>query len=139
MIRPATEEDLTGLAALEEALFGLTAWSRVQVAEEIARGRVRVADGERGVTAYVVTSTAGEVTDLLRIAVRPDHQGRGLAGILLTDALERAEGERMLLEVGDRNEPAIALYRGHGFAVIDRRRGYYRDGSDALVMSRSLA
>lgn len=139
MIRPATGDDLADLAALEVELFGVTAWSTTQVAEEIARGRVRVSDDERAVTAYVVTSTAGEVTDLLRIGVRPDHQRRGLAGILLTDALEQAEGERMLLEVGDHNEPAIALYRGHGFTVIDRRRGYYRDGSDALVMSRSLA
>jgi ribosomal protein S18 acetylase RimI-like enzyme len=44
----------------------------------------------------------------------------------------------MLLEVSAGNEPAIALYEQAGFAEIDRRRRYYRDGSDALVLAREL-
>lgn len=138
MIRAATSDDVAGLAALEQELFGTTAWSVGQVAEEVAGGRVRVAEDDRGITAYVVTMLLGEVTDLLRIGVRPDHQRRRLAGILLTAAIEDAGGERMMLEVSAANLAARALYRGHGFDVIDRRRGYYRDGEDALVMSRGL-
>ena len=136
MIRSATGSDVAALAALEADLFGADAWSEALLAEEVARGRVRVAEDERGPTAYVVTATAGDVTDLLRIGVRRDHQRRGLAGILLTGAVEEAAGTRMMLEVSEANAAAVALYRGHGFEVLDRRRGYYRDGSDALVMSR---
>ena len=34
------------------------------------------------------------------------------------------------------NDAALAFYAGEGFVEIDRRRGYYRDGSDAVVMER---
>lgn len=138
MIRDATAADVAALARLEADLFGADAWSEATVAGEVGRGRVRLAEDERGPTAYVVTATAGDVTDLLRIGVRRDHQRRGLAGILVTGAVAEAPGERVMLEVSEANTAAVALYRGHGFEVLDRRRGYYRDGSDALVMSRDL-
>lgn len=136
MIRGATGSDVAALARLEADLFGVDAWSEAVVADEVGRGRVRLTEDDLGPTAYVVTATAGDVTDLLRIGVRRDHQRRGLAGILLTGALAEAAGRRMMLEVSEANAAAVALYRGHGFEVLDRRRAYYRDGSDALVMSR---
>ena len=51
---------------------------------------------------------------------------------------ELPEAERMMLEVSEANTAATALYLGHGFAVIDRRRRYYPDGTDALIMERPL-
>jgi ribosomal-protein-alanine N-acetyltransferase len=45
----------------------------------------------------------------------------------------------MFLEVSDRNLPARALYAAAGFAEVGRRRRYYADGSDALVLRRGLA
>lgn len=141
MIRRGTEADVPGLVALEAELFGVAAWTERLVREEVERVSLLLADGEGGTpSGYLVTRTAGDVADLLRIGVRPDHQRRGLGGILLRAALEEAAGaERMMLEVSDRNDAAVALYRGHGFEVVDRRRRYYPDGSDALVMSRDLS
>jgi ribosomal-protein-alanine N-acetyltransferase len=54
-------------------------------------------------------------------------------------AAAAAAGARdMHLEVSETNEAARALYAGAGFAVSGRRRGYYADGSDALVLRRAL-
>ena len=51
----------------------------------------------------------------------------------------RAEGaSRVLLEVSAVNSAALAFYADTDFVEIDRRRRYYRDGSDAVVMRRSL-
>ena len=144
MIRAATTADLAGLSELEATLFGPLAWSTAAVEAELTGpGRtVTVAeDADGGVAGYVVTVLVGRVADLLRIGVRADHQRRGLAGILLTGALEQARAagaERVMLEVSDLNAPALALYAGHGFSTLDRRRGYYADGSDALVMHLDL-
>jgi len=38
------------------------------------------------------------------------------------------------LEVSSRNKKAIRFYEKRGFLLQDIRKGYYRDGSDALVM-----
>jgi ribosomal protein S18 acetylase RimI-like enzyme len=50
--------------------------------------------------------------------------------------VEAAEqgAERMMLEVADTNEPALAFYAASGFAEIARRRNYYSQGVDAVVM-----
>ncbi|WP_431272740.1 hypothetical protein [Dankookia sp. P2] len=44
----------------------------------------------------------------------------------------------MFLEVAAGNAAARGLYQGLGFAEVSRRRRYYPDGSDALVMRRDL-
>lgn len=145
MIRPAGAEDDAVLATLERELFGGEAWPAAALhgpADGLWRRLLVATDRSDSVVGYVSVSAVAEVVDLLRIGVRPDHQGQGLGGILLAAALEEAaarpETERMLLEVGADNAAALALYRGHGFAVIDRRRRYYADGTDALVLERHL-
>ncbi|MCL5777692.1 GNAT family N-acetyltransferase [Limibaculum sp. FT325] len=88
---------------------------------------------------------AADEAELLTIAVRPEGRGRGLGARLLAEALAAARvagAARMILEVADGNAPARALYARGGFAVIARRRDYYRhpDGSreDAVVLARDL-
>jgi ribosomal-protein-alanine N-acetyltransferase len=44
-----------------------------------------------------------------------------------------AGAERATLEVAHTNAAAQALYAGLGFKAIAVRRGYYRNGDDALV------
>lgn len=146
VFRAATDGDLTGLAALEVEVFGAEAWSAAATADELsgADRQVIVSKDQSGrLSGYVMVRAAGDNVDLMRIAVRPDHRRRGLGGLLLRAAIDGAASfpgaERMLLEVAGTNHAAIALYEGHGFAVIDHRRGYYRNGADALVMQLPLA
>jgi ribosomal-protein-alanine N-acetyltransferase len=89
-----------------------------------------------------VTLAAGDVVDLQRIAVHPGHQRQGLARLLLDAAVaagKAARADRMLLEVSAANSAALAFYATAGFVEIDRRRRYYRDGTDAVVMRLPLA
>ena len=131
-VRPATAADVDALAGLESDLFGADAWSRASVGAEVTAGRVLVAD-DGGIAGYVVTLAAGDVLDLMRIAVRPDRRRHGLAHTLLEAA---STDRRMLLEVSERNVGAIAFYAAEGFTEIARRDRYYRDGSAAVVMER---
>lgn len=144
LLRPARPEDADEVTRLEADLFGVDAWSPEMVAHELSadRRRVLVALGESGVLeGYAVTSVAGDVVDLQRIAVRPEARRRGLAARLLAEVsgLARADGaHRMLLEVSAANAGAIAFYAAAGFIEIDRRPRYYRDGTDALVLRADL-
>ena len=135
-VRPASAEDVAAVGVLDRLLFGLDGWSDEQMAEELTGPSRRAWVAGDPVVGYAVTMSAGDVTDLQRIGVHPDHRRRGLARALLAAALGAAGHDRMLLEVGAGNAGAIAFYRAAGFAEIDRRRRYYRDGSDAVVMQR---
>lgn len=141
-IRLATGDDVAALADLEREVFGGDAWdARALVAELEGPGRrVVVYDAPSGEPAgYAVSMTLGDIVDLQRIVVRPEHRRGGLATALLEDLLAHTgAADRMLLEVSEGNGAAVAFYVAHGFRRIDVRPRYYRDGSDALVLQRDL-
>lgn len=72
------------------------------------------------------------------LAVKPHYQGRSLGQLLLyhllTDAVSRSL-ERATLEVKEKNTVAISLYKKFGF-IVGRRKGYYQNGQDALILWR---
>jgi ribosomal protein S18 acetylase RimI-like enzyme len=138
VIRLATRADVPALVALERDVFGADAWDERAVVAELEGPGRRVVAAE-DLSGYAVSMTLGDIVDLQRIAVRPDRRRTGLASALLEDLLAHTgAADRMLLEVSERNEAALAFYAAHGFARIDVRPRYYRDGSDALVLHRTL-
>jgi [ribosomal protein S18]-alanine N-acetyltransferase len=136
-IRPATDDDADAVAALEAEIFGADAWSPASVHEELTAASrqcfVAVEDGE--VRGYVVVRDAGDVADLQRIAVTPVMRRRGLATRLLS-ACDMTAYDRTLLEVRADNVAALRFYGREGFTEIARRRSYYADGTDVVVMQR---
>lgn len=142
MIRPAVLTDLPALTALEDELFGADAWNESLVRQEIegpGRRFVIAEDPSGALNGYAVTMTAGDIVDLLRIAVRPSLRRTGLASALLGELLvDTDDASRMLLEVSVTNAEALGFYVARQFSVIDVRPHYYRDGSEALVMCRWL-
>lgn len=141
--RAATRDDVDAVATLERACFE-DPWSADSVATELAAaGRiVRVVEVALGILGWSSTSVVAETADLLRVAVEPSVRGRGLGRVLVGDVLHRAAAagaERVLLEVAEPNTAARALYAATGFREIHRRRRYYADGADALVLERVLS
>jgi [ribosomal protein S18]-alanine N-acetyltransferase len=140
MIRLATEADLPAVAALEAELFGPDAWDEVALRAELdgPGRRFVVAEGDQ-VIGYAVSRSIGDVFDLQRIGVSVRQQRAGIATALLDDLLAHpGDADRMMLEVSAANTAAIAFYLRRGFAEIAHRARYYRDGSDAKVLSRAL-
>ncbi|WP_374968352.1 ribosomal protein S18-alanine N-acetyltransferase [Terrabacter sp. BE26] len=134
--------DLAHLAELEQRLFADDAWSEPTWWAELAarpRREYVVATAPDGTVAgYAGLDVAGDVADVMTIAVAPTHQGRGLGRVLLAELVRRASSrgaEAVLLEVRADNDAARRLYDRAGFEVISVRRRYYQPGDvDALVM-----
>lgn len=113
-------------------------WSRESVAAEIghAGAVVIVAEAATGIVGFCAWRRLPDVNEITNIGVAESARRRGLAtrlvGAAIADCRER--GVSLLLEVADSNTGARALYEGMGFALIGRRRRYYRSGADALLM-----
>lgn len=143
MIRRAAAEDIGALAGIETECFGPGAWSSFLLEGDLHRDSYRMivaTDGD-ALVGYGSISVAADLADLQRIAVRPHARRTGIARTLLTELLTTATGlgaTRMLLEVAANNVPAGRLYTSAGFNRIGSRDNYYADGSDALVLERSL-
>jgi ribosomal-protein-alanine N-acetyltransferase len=128
---------LEACLALDQAsLDGL--WSRSQWQSELAEPRRPGVGLWQGET-LVAMASGWLVVDELHItlvAVAPEQRRRGLGRRVLQGLLERArqQGARhATLEVAPTNTAAVGLYRGLGFQDAGLRRGYYRNGDDALI------
>jgi len=90
---------------------------------------------------FVLARVAAEQAEVLTLAVHPAarRQGHGAALLMGAMAGARARGATtMFLEVAESNAAARGLYAAAGFAEVGRRRRYYPDGGDALVLRRDL-
>ena len=65
-----------------------------------------------------MTGRSGRTGFVQRLAVDPDHHGRGTGRILLVDSLswlQRSGANRALVNTQPGNDQALALYRSTGF------------------------
>lgn len=83
---------------------------------------------------------SGDDLEIKKIGVMAAFRRQGIARRLFAQALAGADAgvQRGLLDVSSANETAIRFYEQLGFRELLRRKKYYRDGSDALVMARDI-
>lgn len=136
---------LDAVVAVEQQAYA-HAWSRTNFLDALHSGYqalVLLSDDE--VLAYYVAMKGVDEVHLLNITVALEHQGQGLARLLL-DALAlwtRSQGlDWLWLEVRVGNAPAIHVYERHGFRRVGLRKDYYpaRQGAreSAIIMSLHL-
>ncbi len=145
-LREVHWSDLADLARAEEQIFPVDAWPEPAWWAELAgrprRDYVAAVEGER-IVGYAGLDHAGEVADVMTVAVLPSARGRGLGRRLLAELAERARARGaayLLLEVRSDNTAARRLYESVGFVELSVRRRYYQPGDvDALVMRMPLS
>ncbi len=89
----------------------------------------------------VAARQPGLRSNVLLFGVDPAHQGRGIGRSLLRSvqrSLTLSNVRELDLEVRPDNVRAIDFYRREGFAVTGLESKVYKDGSDALHMSKPL-
>jgi [ribosomal protein S18]-alanine N-acetyltransferase len=146
-LRLMKEADLTGVLALEDALFAEEAWSRRMLTGELEQQPESryylVAEEDETLAGYAGLLAAGQQADVLTIAVATSRWGQGIGTQLLAALLGEARRRgctEVFLEVRADNLRAQRLYKWWGFTEIGIRRGYYQpSGTDAIVMRRDLS
>jgi ribosomal-protein-alanine N-acetyltransferase len=101
-------------------------------------GAFGLISGDQG---FVLARVAGLEAEILTLAVAPAARRRGIAAALVAGAQAYAAdigATEMFLEVATTNEPARALYQTLGFHEVGRRRAYYSNGDDALILKAGL-
>jgi len=136
-LRQLTIADLDACRALDlEALGGL--WSQSQWCTELADGRrpgVGVWRGER-LAAMACGWLVVDELHITLVATDPGQRRQGLGRLALSALLRQGVGAGAVhatLEVAASNAAAVALYAALGFQSAGVRRGYYRNGDDALI------
>jgi [ribosomal protein S18]-alanine N-acetyltransferase len=115
------------------------AWDAAAIATQLALpGTFGLLDPRGGM---VLARVAGGEAEVLTLAVAPPARRQGIGAAMLAAAEAcAAEGgaAAIFLEVAEHNSAARALYADAGYGIVGRRRSYYRDGGDALVLRKAL-
>lgn len=140
----ATNQSVSEILVIEKCTFP-DPWSSGSIEETLK------APGYRNTGAWIEGKLAGylfcsyvlDETEIVKIAVAPKFQRRGIATALMNEFTEwcKASGiHRWMLDVRAGNDCAAALYRSFGFTEDGVRKNYYTDPvEDAVLMSRQIS
>lgn len=91
-------------------------------------------------TGYLDYRVIGDEIEIDHVEVPLARQRQGVATALFDDLLRKYPGvRRLLLEVSVNNTGALALYEQLGFRRVGCRKKYYQDGSDAILMTKTIS
>lgn len=143
VIQPMAEADVDEVLVLEAASFP-SPWSRRHFLDELASPLsfplvARAVDG--GVMGYVCPMQVLDEGTILNVAVGPGYRGRGIGRMLMKAVLNEFRTRKasfVALEVRPTNRAALTLYQSVGFVATGRRKAYYENGEDAVLMEYDM-
>jgi ribosomal-protein-alanine N-acetyltransferase len=140
-IRVAATIDLPLIARLDRQIFGAAAYSEGQWQSEIQSDAVTIylAATEGSAVGFCSAARAGDDYEIRKIGVLSEYRRRGLAAELLHATESRISRGRCLIEVAATNLSAIQFYQKAGFGEFARRKSYYANGDDAILMQKFLS
>ena len=101
----------------------------------LADSRVLIADDQECGIGLIASRQALHVSRVAAMGIAKEARGKGagswLMKELIDDASDRGDRE-MVLEVIEQNEPAVKLYRKHGFESMRRLVGFSLRGREVL-------
>ena len=136
-IRTAELEDLNEIYNIEKKVFN-DYWSLDLIKSEIIEKKysmVTVLELKKKIIGYIFQRKIYDENHIINLAIDIPYQHRGYGKFLLMKILEKDDNDtNVFLEVKEANLPAVKLYIDLGFEEVDRKEGYYSDGSNAIFM-----
>ena len=136
-----SEEHIPDVVKLEKELFDRPYSEKTLRKElELPFSFGFAVEKNKEIAGYCLFWIVNDFCEIHRIGVKKSFQGKGIGKILLKKTVEfcRERGvSEILLEVSEKNERAISLYRTFGFKGFNRRENYYGN-EGALLMKLNI-
>ena len=143
IFRKGIEQDIRQIAELEKKIFS-DAWTEKSLQEtfEQKQAFITVVEIEEKVVGYCIIYYVMDEAEIARIAICEDERRTGIGNDLFQYTCEYCTEigvERLLLDVRESNQGAIAFYEHNGFQRDGIRKNFYEmPKEDAVLMSLSL-
>lgn len=142
MIRKFNLDDISSIIKLEQELLGTTLGENyLNDAYTNPFNYIYVYELDNEIVGYISYTFDEEIAEMLNFCVDKSVQNKGIGTSLLNYSInefESLKGASIILEVNSQNLNAIKLYKKFGFKQISKRKAYYSDGNDALVLQKLL-
>jgi ribosomal protein S18 acetylase RimI-like enzyme len=130
-VRPARAEDYPAIIATDTAAFG-PPWQMSGELLGLAIHRadyLTVAEHSGVLVGFQLATPGHQGAHLARLAVQPEHQGRGIGAALVAEMLDhyhRRGAREITVNTQDTNTASLALYQRLGFTLNGLRFPVYQ-------------
>ena len=96
---------------------------------------------DKKVSGYIGVWIDEDHSEIINFYVDEEYQNMGFGSMMLEFVIElclMSKVPNISLEVRESNLKAIALYNKYGFEFSHKRKEYYKNGEDALVLIKEL-
>ena len=142
-VRAAALNDIRTLMSIEKESPTAAHWQEEQYRAALEPGgvpeRVVLAVEDDTVLGFIVARVLGDEWEIENVVVIGSEQRRGLGSRLVRELLDLARirsARSVFLEVRESNHSARRLYQKWGFAADGRRRSYYSDPPEDVLLFR---
>ncbi|MGV3129656.1 ribosomal protein S18-alanine N-acetyltransferase [Staphylococcus sp. IVB6181] len=138
-IRLMTLEDVPQVFDLERMCFNDSSWTIDAFYHEVEKNkfaRYFVMEYNQEIIGYIGMWVVIDQAQITTVAITETMRGYGLGKLIIEYAMSYARQtcDVMSLEVRIENRPARHVYEALGFNYGGKRKNYYGEGEDALVM-----
>ena len=141
-IVPLSKENLEAVCEIEKESLS-TAWGKKELEKELEnKNAVYFCAQKDGETVGFIGmwNIAGE-GNITNVAVHPDFRKKGIGSLLVNKMICYSKNNNiafLTLEVNENNKNAYSLYKKCGFYEIGRRKKYYSNKFDAILMQYDI-
>lgn len=142
-LRLMTLNDIESVVEGEEKVFGESLGYDMLYSELVMNpfANYFVLDIDNKVKGYIGVWIDGEASQIINFYVDDEYQNQGFGSMMLEFVIELCKMSKLnalSLEVRESNEKAIKLYEKYGFVFSHKRKNYYSNGEDALLLIKNL-
>ena len=137
-IRRGHISDLNNIVNIEKLVYKRPYWSKKmfkRILTDKSIDRLWAYGEDNLLLGFIIDLQCEDEINILNLAIDKFYQNRGYGSSMLSDYLNIVpENCTIFLEVNENNNKALNIYNKHFFQIINRRKSYYNDGSDAIIM-----
>ena len=140
--KPVSKDELLKLSRLYEKIASATKssffnWNQLSALEEISKAENWIYWSLDAPLAFVTFRIYPDRLEISALGTDPEKRQKGHAKACLNQLKLCATAQRLpiWLEVHAENVAALDFYKCRGFVLVHRRKDYYADRGDALVMT----
>lgn len=135
-IRKMQEIDIPRIVYLEETFLGETLGQELLATELNSNvANFYVATVNDIVVGYIGRYAYLGEAEILNFVVDENYQRQGIGQMLFDHVIDEIKDlEKISLEVRASNVKGINFYQKNGFKEVNRRKAYYKNGEDALLL-----
>lgn len=144
-VRLALEEEVSQISQIAGEILD-SGWTEdaigIDFKDNEASTYVVAISDDADVLGFASAWTAEGSSDIMQVAVLKQARRQGIGRMLVEKLMQECQAEHgsqeFILEVKENNIGAIKLYENCDFEAIGRRKRYYNNGADALIMRRRI-